>query len=225
MTALPNRFSGGSPATPSPEFAVLGSESVAHAAVPTLRFELSIDAGAHEVRSVLLDAQVQIAARQRNYNGSEEDRLLELFGSTDRWASTLRTLSWARSTLVVPPFTGATVVSLPVACTYDLEVTASRYLAALEEGEVPLEFMFSGSVFFAGAAGRLQASRIAWDHEVSYRMPVSVWTETMDRHFPNSGWLRLGRDRLQRLLAYKARHAFTSWDAAIDALLEEEGPR
>lgn len=224
MDAVQNRFLGRSPAIPSPTFAVLDARSEPHAAVPTLRFELGLDAGQHEVRSVLLDAQIQIAARQRGYSGEEADRLLELFGMPERWASTLRTLPWTRSTLVVPPFTGTTVVSLPVGCTYDFELTASRYLAALKDGEVPLEFLFSGSVFYTGAHGGLQAARIAWDHEVGYRMPVSVWTETMDRHYPNSAWLRLSRDRYRRLLAYKARHGLATWDAAIDALLEEDAP-
>ena len=70
---------------------------------------------------------------------------VELFGTPERWSTTLRTLLWTRTTLVVPPFTDATEVVLPVACSYDLEVNAASYLSALEQGEVPLEFLFSGS--------------------------------------------------------------------------------
>jgi uncharacterized protein DUF6084 len=92
-------------------------------------------------------------------------------------------------------------------------------LAALDGGDVPLEFLFSGSVFFAGPQGALQTARIALDHELDYRLPVAVWKQTMDRHFPHSAWLRLGTESFNRLCTYKARHAFESWDKAIDALL------
>jgi hypothetical protein len=207
---------------PQLRFSVEGCAPLDYAAVPTLTFGLAIEeADGLAVRSVLLDVQIQIAARARRYAEAEQDRLLELFGTTDRWATTLRTLPWVRATVVVPPFTARTTAALHVPCTYDLEVTAARYLAALEDGEVPLELMFSGSVFFASPGGMLQTARIAWDSDVSYAMPVSVWRATMDRHFPGAAWLRLARASFDRLTAYKARHAFTSWDAAIDALLGE----
>ena len=38
---------------------------------------------------------------------------------------------------------------------------------------------------------------------------------------PNSAWLRLRRDTFDRLLRYKGRHAVTSWDEAVDRLLDE----
>jgi hypothetical protein len=125
---------------------------------------------------------------------------------------------------VVPPFTGTTVIGLDLPCSYDLEVTASRYFAALGDGEVPLELLFSGSVFFADADGALQTIRIALDTEVEYRLPVSAWREAIDRHFPGSAWLRLSRECHERLWSYKARHGFASWDDAIAALLEEGCP-
>ncbi|MBV9716667.1 MAG: hypothetical protein JOZ64_14905 [Solirubrobacterales bacterium] len=206
---------------PELRFRVDGSGSLPFAAVPTLRFALRVEAdGGEPVRSVLLDAQIQIAARRRDYDPAAQERLLELFGAPERWASTLRTLPWLRTTLVVPPFTGSTVVELLVPCTYDLEVTASRYLAALTDGVVPLEFLFSGSVFFSSEAGKLQIARIAWDREIDYELPVAVWREMMDRHFRGTAWLRVDADRFGRLCAYKARHAFASWDAAIDSLLD-----
>jgi len=207
---------------PELQFAVEGSGSLAHAAVPTLTFDLRVQSlDDRPIRSVLLDVQIQIAARQRGYPPEVQARLLELFGPVSDWSTTLRTLPWLRTTAVVPAFVDATVVQLAVPCTYDLEVTASRYFAALQDGMVPLELMFSGSVFFAGPAGELRAARIAWDREVDYRMPVAVWKQTMGRHFPDSAWLRLGEESFGRLCAYKARHAFTSWDAAIDALLAQ----
>jgi len=202
---------------------VQGAASLEYAAVPTLNFAISVEvADGQPIRSILLDVQIQIAARQRGYSDAEAQRLLELFGTPDRWATTQRTLPWTRSTLIVPPFSEHTVAELLVPCTYDFEVTAARYLAALEEGEVPLEFLLSGSMFYATPAGALQTARIAWDHELDYRLPVRVWRQTMDRHFPGSAWLRLRTASFNRLCAYKARHAFESWERAIDALLDTE---
>lgn len=210
-------------AIPRLEFAVEGAESLEPAAVPTLEFTLRIDApGEQQIRAILLDVQFQIAARQRSYDPDEQERLLELFGEPHRWSSTLRTLPWVRTTVVVPPFQRTISVPVTVPCTYDLEVAGARYLSGVRGGSVPLELLFSGSVFFADPGGALQTIRIGWDGEAAYRLPVSVWRQAMDRHFPGSAWLRLSNETFGRLVAYKARGAFTSWDAAVDALLEEQ---
>jgi Family of unknown function (DUF6084) len=201
-------------------FRVEGAAPVDYAAVPTLAFRLNIEsAGGQPIRSVLLDVQIQIAARLRSYDPSEQERLYDLFGSPERWRETLRTLPWTRATVAVPGFTGSTVVDVPVACTYDLEVSAAGYLSALEDGEVPLELLFSGSVFYSAPDGRLQTTRIAWSKEADYALPVRVWRETMDRHFPDSAWLRLSRGSYDRLRGYRARNALASWDEAIERLL------
>jgi hypothetical protein len=204
---------------PELAFDVLEARAGEHTATPTLLFDVEIRAPGHQVRSILLDVQIQIAARQRPYGEAAQERLLELFGTPERWGTTLRTLPWLRTTAVVPPFEESTVLELPVQCTYDLEVTAARYFSALEEGEIPLELLFSGSVFFAGPNGNLQTVRIAWDSDVEHRLPVAVWREAMERHFPGSAWLRLRKDSYDRLCAYKARHAHESWEVAIDSLL------
>jgi uncharacterized protein DUF6084 len=214
-------------ATQLPElrFEVEGASSLQYAAVPTLKFALRIDVpSGHQIRSILLDTQIQIAARQRGYEADTQERLVELFGTPDRWSSTLSTLPWLRTTYVVPAFTDSTVVDLLVPCTYDLEVTAARYFAALRDGHVPLEFLFSGSVFFAGAGGALQTTRIPWDDGAEFRLPIVVWRDTMAAHFPGCAWLRLGEETFARLCAHKARHAFESWDVTIDALLARDGP-
>ncbi len=221
MSAVPNPIDLASPAAPELRFAVAAAQPLEYAAVPTLKFALEIEApGGAPIRSLLLDVQIQIAARRRGYGREAQERLLELFGTPERWSSTLRTLPWLRTTLVVPAFAGTTTTDLTVGCTYDLEVTAARYLAALDGGEVPLEFLLSGSVFYAAPDGRLQVARIPWDHEVTYAMPVSVWRQTMDAHFARTAWLRLNRESYDRLCAYKASHAFATWDATISALLD-----
>jgi uncharacterized protein DUF6084 len=207
---------------PRLSFAVGDAAVERYAALPTLNFSLSIErTGGGPVRSILLDTQIQIAARRRSYGEAEQAWLVELFGTAERWSTTLRTLLWTRTTLVVPPFTDSTEVTLPVACSYDLEASAANYLSGLEAGEVPLEFLFSGSVFYVGPGGMLQTARIAWDREAEYRLPVSLWREAMDRHFPGAAWLRLDRPAFDRLRAYKAEHGCRTLEDAIERLLGE----
>jgi hypothetical protein len=203
---------------PELDFSVGDAARVEHAAVPTLRLALRVTADA-PVRSVLLDVQVRIAARRRAYDASAHDRLFELFGPVRDWGTTLRSLLWTRATLVVPPFTGETTVDLDLPCSYDLEVAASRYLDALPGGDVPLELLFSGSVFYA-EDGRLQTVRLSWEKEAEYALPVRVWKETMERYFNGTAWLRLRKDSFDRLSAFKSRNALATWDDALDALLE-----
>jgi hypothetical protein len=207
---------------PQLAFRVEDASAMEHAAVPTLLFRVGVETfGDEPIRALQLDTQIQIAARRRPYDEGAQERLLELFGTPDRWGSTLRTLPWTRVTVVVPPFTGSTVVDMPVTCTYDLEVTAAKYLQALDHGDVPLEFLFSGAVFYLNEAGMLQTARIAWDREAEYALPVRVWRQAMDRHFPGSAWLRLDKESFDRLYAYKARHALPTWEATVDSLLGE----
>jgi hypothetical protein len=52
-------------------------------------------------------------------------------------------------------------------------------------------------------------------------MPVSVWRELVDAHFPGSAWLRCSRDTLDALSQYKARNALPTWDATLAELLAQ----
>jgi hypothetical protein len=186
-----------------------------HSAVPTLRFGLRLQSD-EEVRALSLAVQVRIAATQRTYSDAEEEALREVFGSPEQWGRSLQSLHWTNLALQVPAFSGSTLVDLLVTCTYDLEVTAAKYLTGLEEGEVPLEFLFSGTLFYGEP---LQVRPISWNAEAQYRLPVSVWREMMDRFFPNSAWLRLDRKTFDRLHAYRARNSLLNWDDTFEALL------
>jgi hypothetical protein len=224
VSAIPQPIETSAGAVPELAFAVGGATAERYSAAPTVNFALRIErVGGGVVRSILLDTQIQIAARRRPYGEAEQRSLLELFGTPERWSTTLRTLLWTRSTLVVPPFADATEIVLPVACSYDLEASAASYLSGLREGEVPLELLFSGSVFYAGPGGMLQTARISWEHEAEYRLPVAVWREAMDRHFPGAAWLRLGRPAFERLRAYKAEHGLRTLEDAVERLIGEEG--
>lgn len=224
------------PTRPGPDlrFSIEEAGPLEYAAVPTLRFTLRIeDSRAAAIRSLALNAQVRIAATRRRYDKQDEGRLVELFGQPDQWARSLQSLHWTNVALQVSSFSQSTTVDIHVPCTYDLEVSATRYFHALDSGDVPLEFLFSGAAFYTGESGALQVAPIAWDCDADFRLPVSVWRATMDRHFPDSAWLRLDRERFDRLHAYRARNTLLTWEDAVSSLLdladeraaaEEEGP-
>ena len=206
---------------PDLEFKLEGAEVAEFAAIPSLVFKLRIENLEDEpVRSVALNTQIRIAATGRHYEAAEQERLLELFGEPSRWKDTLRSLLWTHTVLQVPRFSGSTVVDMPVACTYDLEVVAAKYFYALQDGEVPLEFLFSGTIFYAGEDGRLQTTRISWEKEAEFRLPVRLWKEMMDQYFPNSAWVRLRKDAFDQLYDYKVRKGLPTWEATVEALLQ-----
>ncbi len=187
---------------PELSFKITGVEPANRGLVPLLRFkcEITNQPPNETIQSVMLQAQIQIASPQRAYNGVEKEKLKELFGTPDQWGNTLRNKLWTLSNTVVRTFSGQTEAMLSVPCSYDLNVAATKYFYALEEGEVPLLFLFSGTVFYAGADGRLQVQQINWNCESTYRMPITVWQELMDFHYPNSAWLSLDRETFDRLL-------------------------
>jgi hypothetical protein len=223
MHAAPQAALARAGQVPELGFEVRAVRPLAHVAVPTLSFELSVTSlRGHAIRSVLLDVQLQIAARRRSYDDDEQQALAELFGTPDRWGSTLATVPWTRVTAVVPAFEDSAVVQIPVACTYDLEVKESRYLNAVRDGTVPLELLFNGTVFYTGGDGALQTALIGWDKEAEYELPVRAWREAIDLHFPGTAWLRLGRESFDRLTAYRSRRQLTGWDEAIESLLPPE---
>ena len=207
-------------AAPQLSFAIVEGGVLEYAAVPTLRFGLRIET-TRPVRSLILNVQLRIAATRRPYSDAERERLVELFGGAQDWGRNLRSLHWTNVAVQVGPFSDTTLVEVPVTCTYDLEVTASRYFNGLADGEIPLEFLFGGTVFFGGADGRLQVRPISWNQEADFRLPVSAWRELIERHFPGQAWLRLDRGAFERLSAYRARHTLLSWGETVDSLLPE----
>ena len=88
---------------------------------------------------------------------------------------------------------------------------------------VPLELLFSGTAFYADARGGLRAAMIPSSAECSHALPVEVWREAIELHFPGSAWLRLRGETFERLLAYKGRHALISFEQALERLLVAAG--
>jgi hypothetical protein len=212
---------------PELDFQVTRAEAVAYGMTPLLHFNLSVTnkPGNESIQAVLLHAQIQIESPRRTYNASEKEKLSELFGTPERWGQTLRNRLWTHANVMVRAFAGQTDCILPVTCTYDFNLTMTKYFHALEEGDVCLLFLFSGTVFYLGADDRLQTQLISWDKECGYRLPVQTWREMMDHHYPNSAWLYLHRDSFERLYDYKRRHGLATWEQTIEHLLPATEPK
>jgi hypothetical protein len=215
----PLRQAVGAEPSPTLRFSVRGTGVVEHAAQPMLRFDLRVDAGEASIRSLSLNAQIRIVSPARSYDQGERARLFELFGAERDWGRSLRPLLWTQASFVVPAFDGAETVELRVPCSYDFDVAAHKYLHAVRAGVIPLELLFSGSVFYAGSGGALRTVRLPWDRECRFDMPARLWHDVMGRYFPNSAWLRLRRDVFDRLHAYRSGHGLTSWEATLESLL------
>jgi hypothetical protein len=176
-----------------------------------------------QIQNINLKCQIMLTVTRRRYNGEEKAKLQELFGEPERWGSTLRTFLWTHVTTVVPRFSGSTIVDLPVPCSYDFEVVSTKYFNALEEGEIPLTFLFSGTIFYQGEAGNLQIGQISWSKEASYRLPVALWKEAIEASFPNSAWIRMQKDVFDQLYQYKITHGLITWENVLTRLLRASG--
>ncbi|WP_406699275.1 DUF6084 family protein [Singulisphaera sp. Ch08] len=210
---------------PDLNFEVEGASPLSFAVAPQLNFKLRISdsAGAQAlpIPAVALRCQIRIEPTRRRYAPAEQGRLLDLFGEPTRWGQTLRSMLWTHTSLIVPPFTGRTVVDLPVPCTYDFNVAATKYFYALEDGEVSLSLLFSGTIFYAeDESGALQVSPISWEKEAEYRLPVQVWKAMMDLYYPNSAWLCLRQDVFDQLYLYKSRLGLPTWEQTMERLLD-----
>lgn len=200
-------------------FAVVEIAPEAYAVTPTLTARLGVAAvGDDPIHAIALRCQVRIEPMRRGYSDDEAAGLLELFGPRERWANTMHNFQWLQTTAMVQGFTGATQVGLPLECTYDFEVAAAKYLHALRDGHVPLQFLFSGTVFAKGPRG-FAVQQVPWDREDRFEMPVSVWHDLIAQHYPNTGWLRLDRDTIDALVAYRSAHGLLSLDEAVTSLL------
>jgi hypothetical protein len=206
---------------PDLDFQVEGAEPVPYAATPLLGLRLRVRSTPADqpVHSVVLKCQIQIDAPARAYEPREEEGLGDLFGPRTRWAATMRALLWTQVNTTLPSFEDSVVVDLHVPCTADLNVVASKYFHSLQAGSVPITLLFSGTVFYAGAQGSLQVTPVPWSKQARYPLPVRVWKEVVDLYFPNTGFVTLQRDVLDRLYRYKVKRGFPTWDRALESLL------
>jgi uncharacterized protein DUF6084 len=204
------------------EFTCVGAVADRYAATPTVQLRLRIaETTGTPVHTLALRTQVRIEPVRRRYDDEEGEALADLFGDRSRWGETLKALQLAFVSQLVPGFTGSTEIDVPLPCSYDFDVAAHKYLYALREGGVPLLLLFSGTIF-TGRPGTLSVTPIAWQKEAAYQLPVPVWREAMDQHFPGAAWLRLHRDTFDRLYNYRVREALGTWDDAIERLLKDD---
>jgi hypothetical protein len=207
---------------PDLDFKIEGAEAAEFSATPQIVFKLrlaNLDAG-EAIHSVALRCQIQLEVTRRRYSSEEQQKLQDLFGEPERWSQTLRPLLWTHVNLNVPPFQESTVVDLPVPCTFDFNVAATKYFHGLGDGEIPLCVMFSGTVFYAHEGEHMQVAPISWNKETRFSMPVKVWRDMMDNYYPNSAWLCLQRDVFERLHEYKIRHGIPTWEQALENMLQ-----
>jgi hypothetical protein len=209
---------------PELHFQIEGAEAVPHAATPLIALKLRITnfPATETIHAITLRCQVQIEPAKRRYVPNEQDKLLDLFGTPERWARTVKPLLWMNTSVAVPRFTGELLVDLELPCTFDFNVAATKYFHALNSGDIPVAVMFSGTLFYEGSNGALQISQVPWDRECIYRLPVSVWKDMMEMHHPNSAWLCLRRDTFEQLYNYKVRHGLPTWEQAISKALASE---
>ena len=92
---------------PDLDFQVEAVEPQRNAAAPLLIFKLRV----HEVaggraptpiHSVALRCQIRIEPARRRYSAVEQDRLLDVFGTPERWGQTLRPFLWTQVSVLVP---------------------------------------------------------------------------------------------------------------------------
>ena len=209
---------------PPPEvaFAVLGARPVKYAAAPTLALDLEItESHGRHVYMLALSVQLMIEPARRAYDDEAHERLVELFGAPERWAVTTRSLVWSTRDVVVPAFTGRTTVTVPIDCHYDLELAAAKYLHALTDGEAPLALHFNGMVYYPGEGGALQIVLLPWSNSIGFRMPVSVWRETIEHYYPGTAWVGLRAETLEALQRAKLARGLATLDDTLTALLGE----
>jgi hypothetical protein len=217
-------MNGGSPppAVPEPDFEVLGARSVKYAASPMLMLDLQVsEPSGRPVYMIALTIQVMIDPARRRYDDATRERLLQLFGPPERWSVTTRSVVWCQLDVLVPAFTGSTTVTVPVACSYDQELAAAKYLHSLPDGEAPLALHFNGTIYYPGEDGGLQMVLVPWTKSIDFRMPVSVWRETIDHYYPNTGWVALRTETLEALQRAKLDRGLATLDATVAELVQE----
>jgi hypothetical protein len=203
------------------DFAMEGVEPARHSITPLLLFKLRLVNRTPEtaVEHIALTVQVRIEAARRAYAAAERERLVELFGAAADWDRSLRGMLWTTVGVPVPGFAEDCAVELPVSCSCDFEIAASKFLYGIRDGEIPLLLLFSGPVFFRDAGGDLQIGQIAHHKEATYRLPAGLWHSLMAQHYPDKIWLRVEQGLFDELYRYKRERGFASFDQALGALL------
>ncbi|MGH9640362.1 MAG: DUF6084 family protein, partial [Bryobacteraceae bacterium] len=65
----------------------------------------------------------------------------------------------------------------------------------------------------------LQVAPISWNKEARFRLPVQVWKDLMDLHYPNAACLNLRRDVFDELYRFKMSQGLATFEEAIQRML------
>ena len=154
------------------------------------------------MRSILLDTQVQIARPAPPLRRRPTRSALPTSSAPPR--------AGARTCGRCPgcaPHGGAAVqgralsIELPLPCSYDLEVIANRYFGGLSgrrgAARVPVQ-RHRASTAAAPARSRSRGSR--GRRRPTFELPVSLWQQTLERHFSGSAWIRVSQETFDRRL-------------------------
>jgi hypothetical protein len=214
---------------PDLTFEIVSAAPARDTLTPAVAFEMRLSNRFSEqaIHAVLLRCQIQMEVARRRYTEEEQRSLRELFDEPARWGDTLRPLTWANLSVHIPAFEGNTVHSLIVPCSFDLSVATAKYFHALSSGDVPLSFLFSGSVFHAGPQGELQVAPISWNKEARFRLPAATWKSIIDLHYPNAVCLNIHRDVFDELYRFKQTLGAATFEEAIRHMIsiaERERP-
>ncbi|HEY6485575.1 MAG TPA: DUF6084 family protein [Candidatus Cybelea sp.] len=201
-------------------FKVTGARVDRYAASPAILLRVVVsEASGSKIDAILLRAQLRLEVARRRYLPEESALLTELFGEPARYGETLRPMLWTHVSALLPSFEHRAEFDLSVPCSYDFEVAANKYLASLQDGVIPVNLLFSGTVLVEGSTG-VSAELVPWSCEASYSLPVSVWREAMDAFFPNAAWIRVSRDVFDELRRFKIATGLPTWEAAFERLCE-----
>jgi Family of unknown function (DUF6084) len=197
------------------------AEPVPYSTSPLLAFKLRVRNSDpdEKIHTVVLRCQVQIEVTRRRYTAQDQERLRDLFGEPARWGQTLKNLLWVNTSTVVPQFVGSTTVDMPIPCTFDFSIATTKYFNGLEDGDIPVVLMFSGTVFYGDEAGALQVAPISWDKESKFRLPLKAWKDMMETFYPNQAWLCLRKDVFEELQRFKVERGIPTWEEAMQTLL------
>lgn len=191
-------------------FELLGAAAESNPAMPALRLRVRLRAAGEPVDALALRVRVQIEPWRRRYTDAERELLADLSATT--------ALQWGEAAVMLGRFENETEFEVPLLCTYDLQVAASKYFTALEGGAVPVRLFFNGTIF-RGAPNGFTVEMLPWDLECAGEIPVATWQQAMDACFSGQGWIRIDRDAFDALRRYRASHNFPDWTATIQSLV------
>jgi hypothetical protein len=80
---------------------------------------------------------------------------------------------------------------------------------------------FNGIVYYPDERGGLQMVLVPWSQSIDWRMPVSVWQETVAHYYPNTGWAALDASTLIELERERVGRGLPTYDACVRALMSE----